>query len=208
MRITFYVLQKIMAKLVDARGQACPQPVILTRNAMKEDTQVTTIVDNETSQHNVTKMAQKQGATVRTEQKDDGIYLHISREDVTPEDHHTLPESTPTAGPLVLVVPDECMGRGDAELGAILIRAFFHTLGEVEPRPATIIFFNSGVKLVVEGSKVLEDLQALKEQGIEILACGTCLGYYELKEKVAIGEISNMYTIAETILNAGKVVNL
>jgi selenium metabolism protein YedF len=100
------------------------------------------------------------------------------------------------------------MGRGDEELGHILIRGFFHTLGEVEPLPDTIIFLNSGVKLVVEGSPVLGDLVALCEQGIEVLACGTCLGHYGLKEKVAVGEVSNMYTIAETMLGAGKVVSL
>jgi selenium metabolism protein YedF len=101
------------------------------------------------------------------------------------------------------------MGRGEHEkLEHVLVRRFFHTLGEVEPIPDTIIFFNSGVKLVVEGSPVLKDLQALSEQGIEILACGTCLGYYDLSEKVVVGEVSNMYTIAETMLGAAKVINL
>jgi len=60
----------------------------------------------------------------------------------------------------------------------------------------------------VEGSPLLEDLCALDERGTEILACGTCLGYYELKDQLAVGEISNMYTIAETMLGAGKVVKL
>jgi len=81
-------------------------------------------------------------------------------------------------------------------------------LGEVQPLPEKIIFFNSGVKLVVEGSPVLEDLWALNERGVEILACGTCLGYYDLKEQIAVGEISNMYTIAETMLRAGKTISL
>jgi selenium metabolism protein YedF len=104
---------------------------------------------------------------------------------------------------------NEIMGRGEhAELGHILIRGFFHTLGEVEPLPDTIIFFNSEVKLVVEGSPVLEDLQGLCTRGVKVLACGTCLGYYGLKEKVAVGEVSNMYTIAETMLRAGRVVSL
>ena len=81
------------------------------------------------------------------------------------------------------------MGRGDDELGQILIRGFFHALGQTTPQPHTIIFFNSGVKLVVEGSPVLEDLQALCGQGIELLACGTCLGHYGLKDKgLAVGE--------------------
>lgn len=198
-----------MSKTVDARGLACPQPVIRTRNAFKEADAILTIVDNETSQHNVTKMAEKQGYHVESQTKDDGIYLHITKgQSPQPANHNQPMHATPIAGPLVLVVPDEFMGRGDPELGGILIRAFFHTLGEIEPLPQTIIFLNSGVKLVTEGSKTLEDLQALEAQGIEILACGTCLGHYGLKEALKVGDISNMYTIAETILNAGKVVTL
>jgi selenium metabolism protein YedF len=128
--------------------------------------------------------------------------------------HHTaapLPvgKAIPLSGPLVLVVSSEVMGRGEhAELGGILIRSFFHVLGEVEPTPAVILFFNSGVKLVVQDSPVLQDLEALAKQGVEILACGTCLGYYDLTDQVAVGEVSNMYTIAETMLGAGKTVYL
>jgi len=197
-----------MAKIVDARGLPCPQPVIMTRNALQESTVVTTIVDNETARHNVTRMAKKAGCTVQAEERDDGIYLHIARESIPLEETASQPATVPAEGPLVLVIPSESMGRGDAELGQILIRGFVHTLGEVQPLPDTIIFFNSGVKLVVEGSPVQEDLRALHERGVEILACGTCLGYYELKEKVVVGEVSNMYTIAETMLSAGKVVSL
>jgi len=198
-----------VARVVDARGLPCPQPVIMTRNALQESSEVMTIVDNETAQHNVTRMAEKAGCKVRVEKRDDGIYLHIAREGVPLEEVTPQTVGASTAGPLVLVIPGEFMGRGEhPELGQILMRGFFHTLGEVEPLPDTIIFFNSGVKLVVEGSPVVEDLQALRERGVEILACGTCLGYYELKEKVAVGEVSNMYTIAETMLRAGKVVSL
>ena len=118
-------------------------------------------------------------------------------------------EAIPLSGPLVLVVSSERMGRGEHdELGTVLIRSFFHTLGEVERLPDTILFYNSGVKLVAEGSPVLDDLQALAGRGIEMLACGTCLGYYDLTDKVAVGEVSNMYTIAETMLGAGKTVHL
>lgn len=198
-----------MAEIVDARGLPCPQPVIMTRKALQESSVVTTIVDNETAQRNVTRMAEKAGCTVQTEKRDDGIYLHIIREGAPLEEAAPQPVSAPTGGPLVLVIPSEFMGRGEhPELGQILIRGFLHTLGEVEPLPDMIIFLNSGVKLVVEGSLAMEDLQALCERGVEILACGTCLGYYELKDKVAVGVVSNMYTIAEAILRAGKVVSL
>jgi selenium metabolism protein YedF len=118
-------------------------------------------------------------------------------------------KAIPLSAPLVLVVSSERMGRGEHdELGTVLIRSFFHTLGEVEPLPYTILFYNSGVKLVAEGSLVLQDLQALAQRGVEMLACGTCLAYYDLTDKVAVGEVSNMYTIAETMLGVGKVVNL
>ena len=209
-----------MTETVDARGLACPQPVILTRNALRESAVVLAIVDNETAQLNVTRMAEKSGAKVNTEERENGTYLHIIQGEVTQVSTasrvSTLgvvettpqPAAAPAGGPLVVTVPSEFMGRGDEELGHILIRGFFHALGEVEPLLDTIIFYNSGVKLVVQGSLVLEDLEGLHGRGVEILACGTCLGHYELKENVAVGEISNMYTIAEILLSAGKVVSL
>ena len=197
-----------MSKIVDARGLACPQPVILTRKALQESDAVTTIVDNETAKSNVSRMAAKQGYQVDVEEREDGFYVHLTKGEKLVEETAPQPAAAPGSGPLVLTVPSDIMGRGDEELGGILVRAFFHTLGEVEPLPQTVIFFNGGVKLVVEGSPVLEDLQALEAQGIEILACGTCLGHYGLRERVAVGEVSNMYTIAETLLSAGKVVSL
>jgi selenium metabolism protein YedF len=177
---------------------------------MQEGGPVVIIVDDETAQRNVTRMAEKTGATVVVETKDDGTYLSISAGDAPKEEPVSREaQAAPAGGPLVLVVSSEFMGRGEhEELGHVLIRGFFHTLGEVEPIPDTIVFFNSGVKLAVVGSPVLEDLEALAERGVEILACGTCLGYYDLKDKAGVGEVSNMYTIAETILGAGKVVNL
>ena len=88
------------------------------------------------------------------------------------------------------------------------MRAFIHTLTEVDSPPSKILLFNSGVKLSVKGSDVLEDLQELEKRGIEILVCGTCLQFFELKEQVAVGEVSNMYTIAETLLSASKTITI
>lgn len=199
-----------MEKIVDARGLPCPQPVLLTRNALQESDTVTTIVDSDTARHNVTRMAEKAGYTVQAEEREDGVYLHITRGEVAPAAAPTsVGAPALSGGPLVLVIPSEIMGRGEhEELGRIIIQGFLHTLNEVSPLPDVLIFFNSGVKLVVEGSPVLEDLRTLAAQGVQILACGTCLGYYGLKEKVAVGEISNMYTIAETMMQAGKIVSL
>jgi len=193
-----------MPTIVDARGKACPQPVILTKKALAESSDVITIVDNETSRYNVSRMAEKQGYKVQVEEKQDGVYLHITRGEIAPKT--TLePRKAQTAGPLVILIGADTLGRGDDTLGGVLMRSFLHTLSEATPLPDTVVFINSGVKLVVSGSPVLEDLQALHNDGVQILACGTCLGHYGLKERVAVGEISNMYTIVETLLAAGKV---
>ncbi len=196
-----------MAKIVDVRGLPCPQPVIETRKAMAVSGEVVTLVDSETAQRNVTRMAEKAGATVVVEEQEGGVRLHITS--TAPTEEHMEEPTVQVGEPLVLLVPSEFMGRGEHdELGHILMRGFFHALGEVHPVPDTIIFLNSGVKLVVEGSPLVEDLQALVQGGVQILACGTCLGHYELEDVLAVGEISNMYTIAETMLRAGKKISL
>lgn len=192
---------------------ACPQPVILTRKAMETAEEVITIVDSSTSRDNVKRMAEKAGSSVTVEEEDGIFYLHISSTEpraegiVQPQVQPGAAAKQP-AGPLVLVVPDNKMGRGNQQLGEILVRGFFHTLGEVGPLPETIIFFNAGVWLVIDDSPVLEDLKELVERGISILACGTCLGHFNITERLAVGVVSNMYDIAETMLSAGKVVTL
>lgn len=108
----------------------------------------------------------------------------------------------------VLAISSDKMGRGDDQLGEVLMRSHLHTLTEVDPVPDRVILFNSGVKLAVAGSPVLDDLRALVDRGAVILLCGTCLGHFGLKEEVAVGEISNMYDITETLLRADVVVDL
>jgi selenium metabolism protein YedF len=199
----------MMTTTVDARGQACPQPVIQTRKAMEQAEQIVTLVDNETSVANVSRMAEKAGWQVDVIAEGDEYRIELNKGAAVPLSG-PLPvgKAEVVSGPLVLVVPADIMGRGEAELGNVLVRAFFHTLTEVEPRPQKIVFFNAGVKLACEGSQVVDDLRGLEVQGIEILACGTCLDYFELTDKLAVGQVSNMYDIAETLLAAGKVVCL
>jgi len=204
-----------MVKEVDARGLACPQPVILTRKAMQEADQVVTLVDNEAAVANVTRMATKAGWQAGVTSEGSESRIELAKGEAVPGGEESLQpgpialgRAEAASGPLVLFVPADTMGRGDAELGTILVRAFFHTLGEVEPCPQVAIFVNSGIKLACEGSPVLDDLHALEAGGLEILVCGTCLSFYELKDELAVGQVSNMYDIAETLLRAGKVVNL
>ena len=195
-----------MAHIVDARGLSCPQPVIKAKAAMTAGgDEVMAIVDNEIAANNVTRMAEKAGWSVNLEHHEDGIYLSL----IHTADVAEAPTETPMSagGPTVLLVKSKQMGAGDDELGQILIRGFFHTLLELEEPPATIIFLNSGVELVTEGSPVLEDIDDLEREGVEILACGTCLNFFELTEQLSAGIISNMYTIVETLMAAGRVIS-
>jgi selenium metabolism protein YedF len=191
-----------MTTTIDARGLSCPHPVVLTKKALEEADEVTTIVDNETAKENVSRLAASQGCQVSIEEKEEGIYLHLTKTATGLEES----PATPVSGPTLLLIASSSLGRGEEELGDILMRSFIHTLGEVKPKPNRIVFINSGVKLVAKGSEVIDDLRALKDQGIEILACGTCLGYYNLKEAVEVGQVSNMYDIASALLQAGKII--
>lgn len=106
----------------------------------------------------------------------------------------------------VYVFSSDAIGQGSAELGEILARGMFRTLTTVEPTPEVIIFLNSGVKLLIK-EDIWESIQILEEKGINILACGTCLDYYQLKDQVRSDLVSNMKDILTTISNAPKVVN-
>ena len=189
--------------VVDARGLACPQPVILTKNALEKAEKVTVLVDNETATQNVSRLARSEGCQIVVEEREEGTYLHlsgrVSRETRT---------SATTGKRIIVFIGSSTLGRGDEELGNVLMRSFIHTLRETVVPPQQIIFMNSGVKLVAEGSEVLDDLRSLESQGIEILACGTCLGYYRLKEAIQVGRISNMYDIAAALLEADRVVSI
>ena len=192
-----------MTKIIDARNLSCPQPVVLTKNALEEVDEVVTIVDNEAARDNVSRLGKSQGCEVTVEQKDDGIYLTLK----TTGDEPAKQQCAVTTG-IVLFIASDVLGRDDQQLGSYLMQSFLDTLGGLILRPETIIFINNGAKLVTKDSPVLEELLQLEDLGVDILACGTCLSHFELSEKVAVGKVSNMYNIADTLLRADKIVSL
>ncbi|MFC1926052.1 sulfurtransferase-like selenium metabolism protein YedF [Chloroflexota bacterium] len=193
-----------MPEIVDARGMDCPHPVILTKRALEEADEVITIVDNKTASENVSRLAASQGCWLVVQKHDDGIYLQLRKKVVLSKEYTAAPAS----GSTLLLIASDTMGRGEEKLGSILMRNFIHALNEVAPRPEKIIFINSGVKLLTGGSWVIEDLLDLEKEGVEVLACGTCVGHYDLKEDIKVGQVSNMYDIASAMLEADKVVSV
>lgn len=192
-----------MSTNVDARGLACPQPVIETKKAIEsmESGTITVIVDNAAAKENVTKLAKASQCGVVIEEKDGLFYLTITKEKAAYKAAAASTEKT------VYLITQSTLGHGSEELGGVLIKSFFFTLQAGSEIPAAVMFINSGVKLAVAGSPVLEHLQTLSSKGTAIMACGTCLDYYGLKEQLVIGEISNMYAILDK-LNMGKAITL
>jgi selenium metabolism protein YedF len=197
-----------MPKVVDCRGLACPQPVIETKQALEKTDKVTIIVDNPAARDNVARFGESQGGKVTIAEKRDGVYVTIEKVKDAKRREKARSSKNPAIGPVVAVIRSDQMGQGEEALGHVLIRSFLHALTEVADRPDTMIFFNTGVRLTVADSEVLADLQALEKNGVEILICGTCLDYFNLKGKIAVGQVSNIYTIAETMLAASRLVTV
>jgi selenium metabolism protein YedF len=203
-----------MPVIVDARGLACPHPVILAKKAIEENEEVTVLVDNPIAVENIRRLAEKTACGFSVADKRGGtLEIALTRKEVTimPVDSKAVEEelscvSTPGkgSGPFVVVLSDNCMGRGDDVLGDVLIRSFVHTLLQLNPPPNAIICYNAGVKLAAKDSDVLDDLQQLAQAGVDILVCGTCVNYFALGGQIAAGRVSNMYDIAETMAGASR----
>ena len=224
---------------VNAMGDACPIPVVKTKNAIKELNGagvVETLVDNEIAVQNLTKMANQKGYGVKSEKLGENefkvtmtISENASSESASVEAEGSAAEGTagstaagtdqtenqeeqvtcaaPAKGKnVVVVISSAQMGSGNDELGTALMKGFIYALGQQEILPKTIIFYNGGASIPCEDSVSLEDLKSMEAQGVEILTCGTCLNFYGLSEKLAVGSVTNMYVIAEKMTQADLIV--
>ena len=192
---------------VDARGDACPLPVVKAKKAIAELNgagEVEILVDNEIAVQNLTKMAQQKGLVYSAEKLAEREYsVRFTVGEAVPEREEKAEACAPdTRTDTVVVIASDQMGEGAEELG----KTFVFSLTQQDKLPKTILFYNGGAYLTCEGSPMLEDLKALEAEGVEILTCGTCLNFYGLTEKLAVGGVTNMYVIAEKMLGAGNVV--
>lgn len=189
-----------MKKEVDGRGLACPKPVILTKKELDsiEEGVVSTIVDNEVAKENVSKLAQSLGYDFQVKQSEDESYYYIDIYKGQVELDGEV-DKDKYLKDMVIAITADTMGKGNEELGKILIKSFVYTVSETPPYPKTMVFYNGGVRLTCQGSPVLDDLIRLEDKGVEIISCGTCLDFLELKDKLKVGSISNMYTIYEKL---------
>lgn len=201
---------------VNALGDACPIPVVKTKNAIRElgsSGVVEVSVDNEIAVQNLNKMAKQKNYEFSYEKKSDTEYIvtiginsdsnadtnTVSKISGTQKDEISLKET-------VVVIDSDKMGDGDEEFSKTLLKGFIYALSSQDIPPAKIIFYNTGVKMTTKGSESIEDLKVLANAGAKIYSCGACLNNYGLTEKLLIGEVTNMYDIAGYLLNADLVV--
>ena len=202
---------------VDAMGDQCPIPVIKTKKALKEITETTLVevhVDNEISVQYLSKMAKQKNLEYKCEKLEEQHYIikiNAEAEGVSIQQKAPAENDKEICYPdrksnTVVVLSSNQMGNGSEELGQILMKGFIFALTELDELPSTVLLYNSGVKLSTEGSNSIEDLKTLQAQGVEILSCGTCLNYYDLTEKLQVGDVTNMYFILEKMAQADKII--
>ena len=199
--------------VVDARGDACPIPVVKTLKALGAlggAGEVETIVDNKIAVENLTRMAGSKGCASTNEQTGEREWhvVTVASEavEVAAGEAEGATCAVPAQKNVVIQVTSDAMGTGDDELGHKLIKGFIYSLTQLDELPQTMLFYNGGAKLTCEGSASLEDLKDLADAGVEILTCGTCLDHYGISDKLAVGEVTNMYVIAQKLTGATCVV--
>lgn len=195
---------------VNAMGKVCPIPVIMTKKVLRENTTGENImirVDNEIATQNLTKMAGQLNIKSNVTKLSDAEYtvlydLEGCEVCAVLNDSSVLEQG---ADEYVVAINSDKMGTGDEAFGTTLLENFIYALTEQDRIPKMVVMYNSGIRLVTENEKTVKDLKTLQEKGTEILACGLCLDFYGLKEKLQVGSATNMYRIVE-IMRTNKVV--
>ncbi len=196
-----------MNMIVDARGMACPLPVVKANQALAgmKDGVLEVHVDNAAAVENLKRMARQKGLNPEVQEAETGHFVVTMAVNGTVATEETPIACAPMGDDYVVAVDTDVMGHGSEELGRVLMKSFLFALSQLEHLPKTILFYNGGAKLTTEGSDSLEDLRNMAEKGVEILTCGTCLNFYGLTEKLVVGGVTNMYTIVEKLTAAVKV---
>ena len=192
-------------KTIDCRNMACPLPVVTVKRALAEapEEALQVFLDDGAPRENVTRFAVNRGFAVTESSIEGGVALVITGE-ATP----AKAVSGRPVGQTVMLIASDRLGGGPEELGRLLMKNFIITLLELERLPDRILFVNSGVLLATDGSEVVEALEKLGDRGVEIFSCGICLDYFHRRNKLRVGEITNMFSIAESLLAAGSVVRV
>lgn len=218
--------------VIDAFGETCPKPVIRAMKALAEpgaDGGVRVLVDNTVAVENLKRLAASRQGSAEVAEVEGGWAVTVSG---VPAELAGNPQGTdaalaeagiacpvpgdgdaaapaPAARRQVTVfVGSSTFGQGAEELGRILIKGLVYAFSQADEVPHRIVFFNDGARLTCEGSEMLDDIRELERRGCEVLTCGTCLDFHGIKDRLAVGGVTNLYAISEIALGPDKVVTL
>ena len=210
---------------IDSFGETCPKPVIRAMQALQDpasEGSVRVCVDNTVAVENLKRLATSKQGTVAVDEIDGGWAVTIAG--VTAEAAENpagddaalvkagiacpVPEPIAAGQQVTVFVGSKALGQGAAELGHILIKGLVYAMSQADEPPHRIVFFNDGAALTCEGSELVDDVRELERRGCEVLTCGTCLDFHGLRDKLAVGGVTNLYAISEFVLGPDKIVTL
>jgi selenium metabolism protein YedF len=201
-------------RVIDTKGQQCPAPLIATKRALKEtnsEDSFEVLTDNKTALDNISKFL-KDNKTGFTVTENEGVWTIIvtksnSEAPLTIAETYCSPEIPHfSKGDFIIVFNSDKMGEGAEELGKMLISNFIKAIKDLDVLPGKMVFYNNGVKLGSIDSLVFENLKELEKMGVEMLFCATCAKYYSLEDKIKVGTLSNMFSIAQVMASAGNII--
>ncbi|MDT8419095.1 MAG: sulfurtransferase-like selenium metabolism protein YedF [Desulfuromonadales bacterium] len=189
---------------LDCRALKCPHPVVEARKQLLDAPghPLQILVGDEVARENISRMAASMGYTTMAEIIEGGFSLTLSPGAAAAE----AAGQAPVQGKTVIYIDSDQMGQGNEELGRVLMKNYLLTLTELTTLPDQMLFVNNGAKLVCKGSDALEALNTLACNGVDIATCGLCLEYFELKEDLQVGRITNMLEVAEVHQQAGRLI--
>jgi len=192
---------------IDARGLACPQPVLELKKALQAYPATILIVqvDNEAAKENVRRFAHSQNC--KTEIKTVGNQEYEITVIPAGQTIPVLPAHSAKIVNKTIYVTDDKIGS-EEELGRILLKGFLYALVEADEWPDKIIFVNRGVLVTTKNQEIIEDLKKLSAGGVTIYSCGTCLNYFKLTDELKVGLIGNAYDSINSLITADSVVKL
>lgn len=203
-----------MMRTIDTRGQLCPAPLIAAKKALKEASEgeiFVVLTDNRTSYNNLMRFLKDNKTEVSSEEKEGVWTLRVMKQSgsvtlARPEDYCQPDVAHFEKGDFIIVISSDRMGEGDDVLGRLLIGNFIKAVKDLDKLPSKMVFYNMGVTLAVKGSDCVEHLRQLELMGVEILLCATCVNHFQLNDTIGAGVLSNMYTIAEAMVAASKII--
>ena len=196
---------------VDARGLACPKPVIHTKKELEKlsDGVVVTTVDNKMAKENLLKLAKSLNLESNiVKDEEELITIEIVKNGEICEIADAIIEEKDDLENRCIFITKDKMGSGNDELGEVLIKGFVYTLTETKPYPKSILLVNGGIKLSTVNEDTAGNLKILEDAGVEVLSCGTCLDYYDLKDELKVGTVTNMYSIVESLKNSSNTITI